>query len=69
MKTQTTLHLLYGLPAGETERYNEDLLATGTLARCEAIKPIAAKDGWHSFRIATHTDDGAVPDFARTVQI
>lgn len=61
-----TLHLLYGLPAGETERYTEELLGSGSPARLDKIEPLAAADGFHSFRRATHTD-GVRPDFAKTL--
>ena len=61
-----TIHLLYGLRASDKTRYTEVLLATGTAERCEKIKTVAARDGFHSFRITTHTD-GIRPDFATAV--
>lgn len=64
--TPFVTHLLYGLPAGETRRYMEDILATGSLQRVESIKPIAARDGWHSFRIAKHVE-GDRPDFVGSI--
>jgi len=59
--------LVYGLAAGETERYMEQLLATAckTDADVERVKVIAAKDGWHSFRVTTW--DGLAPDFLRVI--
>lgn len=55
--------LVYGLPAGETERHTEDLLATKcrTPEDVERVKAAASKDGWHSFRVVTW--DGSPPDF------
>lgn len=46
--------LVYGLAAGENEAWAEDLLATTcrTLADVDAVKTAAAKDGFHSFRVA-----------------
>ena len=60
-----TLTLLYGIQAGETERYMETLLTTNSAA-IETVKAMAAADGFHSFRTATHTD-GDRPNFAATL--
>lgn len=62
--------LVYGLAAGETERWREELLcsAARTEEEVEAVKAAAGRDGWHSFRVAEHTE-GARPDFARAVNI
>lgn len=62
--------LLYGLPAGETERYTEVLLSAKatTEAQIEAVKTAASKDGFHSFRLANFTI-GELPDFAATIQV
>lgn len=58
--------LLYGIPKGETERYTESLLAVrATLASAESVKAIAAKDGFHSFRIAGFNGDA--PDFIAAI--
>ena len=64
-------YLLYGIPKGETERYTESLLTVGTMARIEAVRPIAFRDGFHSFRIATFNinDPSSKPDFARTLNL
>ena len=60
-------YLLYGIPAGETERYAEALLATrlASPAAAEKIKALAAKDGFHSFRVAKF--DGSPPDFTKVI--
>ena len=45
--------LLYGLPKGATERYEEVLLLTNATAeKIEKVKALAARDGFHSFRVA-----------------
>jgi hypothetical protein len=61
--------LLYGLRKGETEQYKEDLLATNCRNEedVEKVKEVAAKDGFHSFRVTTW--DGSPPNFAGTVAI
>ena len=59
--------LLYGLPKGATERYEEHLLLTNaTPERIERVKVLAARDGFHSFRVA-EIELGEVPDFGGTV--
>lgn len=64
-----TEYLLYGLRSGETERWTEELLKTGmkSPAEAEAIKTLAAKDGFHSFRIAKFTP-GEKPDFTKALK-
>lgn len=65
MKTEL---LLYGLRKGDTERWMEELLATG-LPNREAVDKVialAAADGFHSFRIATY--DGSPPDFTKVIR-
>ena len=59
--------ILWGLPAGETDRLHEQVLITSTTgtARIDHVKQLASKDGWHSFRVQTL--DGTVPDFAATI--
>jgi hypothetical protein len=60
--------ILYGIPAGGTERYMEELLLTdATDEKIERVKELAAKDGFHSFRIAT-IDLGVAPDFTKAVK-
>jgi len=57
--------VLYGLEVDATERWQEVLLGTSDsgMARLEAIRALAARDGFHSFRVAkVHL--GAVPNFA-----
>lgn len=61
--------LLYGLPKGETERYTEVLLLTNaTPAKIEKVKVLAAKEGFHSFRVA-EIDLSVPPDFRGVVKI
>ena len=59
--------LVYGLPADETERYTESLLAETcrTQADIDKVKAAAGKDGWHSFRVATW--NGEAPDFTKVI--
>jgi hypothetical protein len=61
------LTLVYGLAKGETERYMEQLLSSEceTKEQIETLKSRAAKDGFHSFRVAT--SDGSKPDFSKTI--
>lgn len=57
--------LLYGLPKDATERYQEVLLLTNaTAGLIEKVKAMAAKDGFHSFRVA-EIDLAVAPDFRR----
>ena len=59
--------ILYGLPKGATERYEEVLLLTnGTPESIERVKVLAAKDGFHSFRVA-EVDLSTPPDFIKAV--
>ena len=43
------------------------LLSDATLNDCAVVKLLAAKDGWHTFRVVPLTDDA--PDFAATLNI
>jgi hypothetical protein len=64
MNTET---ILYGIPAGATERYAEVLLLTNaTPEQIEKVKALAAKDGFHSFRVA-EVDLSVPPDFTKCV--
>lgn len=58
--------LVYGIPAGETERYTESLLATKCkdAADVAKVKEAAGRDGFHSFRVAEF-DTEAKPDFSK----
>jgi hypothetical protein len=57
--------ILYGLPKNATERHEEVLLLTNaTPALIEQVKALAAKDGFHSFRVA-EIDLSIPPDFAK----
>ena len=59
--------ILYGIPKGSTERYEEVLLLTNaTPAKIEQVKRLAARDGFHSFRVA-HVDLSVAPDFTKAV--
>jgi len=62
-------YVLYGIPKGETESYMEVILLSDASdsARVEKVKQIAAKDGYHSFRLAK-IDMTVLPDFAKTVK-
>lgn len=58
--------IVYGLAKGETERYMESLLAVcKTNEQVQRVKDAAAKDGFHSFRVATY--NGEAPNFAKAV--
>lgn len=65
MKPET---VIWAIPAGETERWHEDVISSHcrTAADVAAVKAAAAADGWHSFRVATINFDRA-PDFAGTI--
>lgn len=59
--------ILYGIPKGETERYMEVLLLTNaTPEKIERVKALAARDGFHSFRVAV-IDLSTPPDFTKTI--
>jgi hypothetical protein len=65
---QSNETVLYGLPKGATERYEEVLLLTNaTPAMIEKAKALASKDGFHSFRVAS-IDLTIPPDFTRSVK-
>lgn len=60
--------VLYGLPKGATERYEEVLLLTNaTPETIEKVKVLAAKDGFHSFRTA-EIDLSKPPDFTSVLR-
>lgn len=65
----TTEYLVWGLPKGETQRYNECLLLScgKSLADCQKVIDAATKDGWHGFRVSTF--NGEAPDFAKTLAV
>lgn len=46
-------YVLWGLPKGETDALHSTILYTQgkTPADVERIKKLAARDGWHSFRV------------------
>jgi hypothetical protein len=59
---------VYGLRAGDTERWKEELLAGSCKSDrdVEAVKTAASKDGFHSFRVSRFTL-GGLPDFGAAV--
>lgn len=60
--------VLYGLPKDSTERYEEVLLLTNATPKLIAeVKVLAAKDGFHSFRIAV-IDLSTPPDFTKGIK-
>lgn len=60
--------VLYGIPKGKTERYEEVLLLTnGTPRKIQEVKDLAGKDGFHSFRVAV-IDLSVPPDFSKTIK-
>ncbi|MGH8744724.1 MAG: hypothetical protein ACREUY_10650 [Burkholderiales bacterium] len=65
---QTTI-VVWGLPKGSEERWQEVLLAETcrNQADVEKVKRAAAADGWHSFRVA-QVDLTAPVDFRTTVR-
>jgi hypothetical protein len=70
MTGKRTEYILWGLPKGSNDRIDEKVLYTQgkTAADIERIKTIAAKDGWHSFRVQTlYLDE--MPDFKGTVNL
>ena len=45
-------YVLWGTPAGETDALHEQPLTERPTAKeCELVSKVAARDGWHSFRI------------------
>jgi hypothetical protein len=61
--------LLYGIPKGATERYEEVLLLTNaTQEKIERVKDLATRDGFHSFRVA-QIDLSTPPNFRRTLNV
>lgn len=65
----STETVLYGLPKGATEQWEEVLLLTNaTPEKIERVKELAARDGFHSFR-ESKIDLSTPPDFAGTVNI
>ena len=60
--------IVYGLAKAATERWQEDLLAVcKTSEQVERVKAAAAKDGFHSFRVAEYR--GGKPDFRKAVNL
>ena len=60
--------VLYGLPKNATERYEEVLLLTNaTPEKIQRVKALAARDGFHSFRVAK-IDLSIPPNFVKAVR-
>ena len=58
---------LWAIPGGKTDSIWEDLLLSdATDEQIERVKEIAARDGWHDFRVAD-IDLSAPPDFTKTI--
>lgn len=57
--------ILWATPAGQTDPlYEKPIYTQGkTDADIERVKALAAKDGWHSFRV--QVIDGSIPDFTK----
>jgi hypothetical protein len=62
-------YVLWGLPKGSNDALDQQILATRlpNPKAAEKIKAIAAKDGWHSFRIQK-LDLSTPPDFTKVVR-
>lgn len=60
--------IIWGLPEGETDRLQEQVLSSHckTARDIEKVKRAASADGWHSFRIV-RLDLSAPPDFVSVV--
>jgi hypothetical protein len=72
VKPKTTPEwLIYALPAGATERYQEELISSQckTTADMLAVKSAASKDGWHSFRAVPFVFGITSANFAAAVAI
>ena len=66
--TAMTETVLYGLPKGATERYEEVVLLTNaTPELIQRVKVMASKDGFHSFRVA-NIDLSQAPDFTKAIR-
>ena len=64
------IYLLYGLENGENRPYMETLLLScgRNMEDVNKVKSLASKDGFHSFRVATHVD-GVKPDFIKALTV
>jgi hypothetical protein len=62
-------YVLWGLPKDSNDTLDQQILATRlpNPKAAEKIKAIAAKDGWHSFRIQK-LDLSTPPDFTKAVR-
>lgn len=69
VKHATIEYVLWALPAGQTDRLHEQVLYTQakTPADNDRVAELAARDGWHGFRVQV-LDLAARPDFAASVR-
>lgn len=66
-KQATIEYVLWGKPKGETDAlYEKVLTCTTDQARVEEVKVLAAKEGWHGFRVQK-LDLSTPPDFISAV--
>ncbi len=54
-------YALWALPKGQTDRLYEQVMGVGSRERLDKIKPYAAADGWHGFRVVLIE----APDFTK----
>ena len=56
--------ILWALPAGKADRLDEQPMTSFplTAGQAEKVKAVAAKDGWHGFRLQVETNEA--PNFA-----
>ena len=60
--------ILWALPRGEDRPWMEELLLThATRSQIEKVKKLAAKDGWHHFRVDV-IDLTKPPDFESAIR-
>jgi hypothetical protein len=60
-------YVLWGRPAGSTDALGEQVLTcTPNPERVDAVQAMAARDGFHTFRVQVL--DGSRPDFAAGVR-
>jgi len=64
-----TEFLLYGLPAGESDQFKEQLLFSNgrSMNDIKKVAILAKNQGFHSFRTATFS--GGAPDFVSALNI
>lgn len=62
------LFILWAIPAGKSDRFDEYPLTSFplTLEQADKVEAVAAREGWHSFRRVEDTN--ALPDFVGAVR-